>query len=79
MNAAEFRANAAGYLDSATMLTRTVVEALRAGEQMMDETGRRRKVECPQAVYDELMEAEKHLVKVAGWLIDPANAKLEGG
>ena len=79
MKAAEFRANAAGYLDSATMLTRTVIEALRAGEAMSDETGRRQKIACPPAVYDQLMDAEKLLQRVAGWLIDPANTKLEQG
>jgi hypothetical protein len=77
MKAAEFRANAAGYLDSATMLTRTVIEALRAGEQMTDETGRRQKIACPSALYDQLMDAEKLLQRVAGWLLDPTNARLE--
>lgn len=70
MNGREFRANAAGWLDSATTLTRTVIETLKAGEQMKDETGRRPKVECPQAVYQELMAAESHLARVASWLLD---------
>ena len=79
MKTAEFRANAAGYLDSATMLTRTVIEALRAGEAMTDETGRRQKISCPRVLYDQLMDAEKLLQRVAGWLIDPANTSLEHG
>lgn len=79
MKPAEFRANAAGYLDGATMLVRTVVEALKAGEQMLDETGKRRKIEVPTAVYDVLMDAEKHLQKAAGWLVDSSNSEMERG
>jgi hypothetical protein len=69
MNGREFRANAAGWLDSATTLTRTVIETLKAGQDMRDEHGRP-KVECPQAVYQELLAAESHLARVASWLLD---------
>jgi hypothetical protein len=36
---------------------------------MKDEHGRR-KVECPPAVYQELLAAEANLARVASWLLD---------
>lgn len=69
MNPSEFRANAAGYLDGAATLVRTVQDALKVGETMKDERNQP-KVACPPAIYELLAEADARLSKVAGWLLD---------
>ena len=69
MDGKEFRANAAGWLDAATSNVRTVIECLKEGEKMRDKDNRK-KVECPNAVYQELTLAEAHLARVASWLLD---------
>jgi len=76
MGPSEFRANAAGYLDSASTLIRTVTETLRTGQSTLDERGRP-KTDTPQAVYDVLAEADERLQRVAAWFLDPANKKFD--
>lgn len=76
MTPGEFRANAAGYLDSASTLLRTVTETLKTGETMKAPNGQRL-VECPPAIHEVLAEADERLQRVAGWLLSPIDVKFE--
>jgi hypothetical protein len=69
MTGREKRANIAGWLDASTALTRTVIEALRAAEQMKGDGGRNL-IECPPGVFKELLAAESSTARVASWLLD---------
>lgn len=76
MKASEFRANAAGYLDAATTLVRTVETTFREGEKIKDEHGRP-KVECPDTIHKLLSEADQALSRVSDWLISPDTFGLD--
>lgn len=76
MKASEFRANAAGNLDAATTIVRTVSETFRRGEELKDERGQK-KVECPPAIYKLLSDADEALSKVSDWLLSPDNFGLD--
>lgn len=73
MKPAEIRANAAGYLDGARTLVRTVEETFKTLEG--NKTGPR--VECPTAIYECMEAAEKSLQQVSDWLVHPDNFGLD--
>ena len=77
MSPEQFRANAAGYLDSAETLIGTVMEALKAGEGQ--KINGKPKVEVPPAVYAELFEAREQINRVSNWILSPMNTKFEKG
>ena len=77
MSPEQFRANAAGYLDSAETLIGTVVEVLKVGERQ--KINGKPKVEVPPAVYAELLEAQEQINRVSNWILSPINTKFEKG
>lgn len=76
MTPEQFRANAAGYLDSAATLINTVTNTLQVGAAMKGPGGKPM-VEYPLAMLQELEEAKAKLLRVSEWMLSPHNAALE--
>ena len=78
MNAEEFRANLAGYLDSAETLLQTVRETIKAGEKIKMPDGRK-KIDVPPVIFSELLEASETINRGSNWILSPKNNSIEKG
>lgn len=66
----QFRANAAGYIDSACMLVDEVVRTL-------DHPEGKKRATVPAALFEQLKEARRIMSQCAEWMISPHNSALE--
>ncbi len=78
MNADQFRATLAGYLDSANTLCGEVEKAVAVGAATKDVHGRP-KIAAPPAFTTQLAEARRILRQLADWSLDPFNSELDRG
>ena len=76
MTPSEFRHNAAGYLDAATVLIDQVSFSLKkaAGTPHVSLPAQ---LSAPPQLFEQLAEARRILAQCAEWMIDPNNSELE--
>ncbi|NBW22765.1 MAG: hypothetical protein EBR82_83950 [Caulobacteraceae bacterium] len=72
-----FRANMAGYLDSAATLINQVQAAIGEGAAIKTKAGP--KVNCPPAMLDQLREAVERIDRCSEWLVSEHNTGFENG
>lgn len=70
MNAREWRANLAGWCDASDKLLGSVENIIQSG--MAEQ-----RVSCPQAIFDQINEAQERIRRVSDWLVSDVNATLE--
>jgi hypothetical protein len=76
MTPSEFRHNAAGYIDSATVLIDQVAESFREAGQSAHVSIPAR-LQAPPQLFEQLSEARRILQQCAEWMISPHNSELE--
>lgn len=76
MTPSEFRANAAGYIDGATVLVDQVITSLRAASST-PHVSIPAKLQASPQLLEQLAEARRILAQCAEWMISPHNSELE--
>lgn len=76
MTPSEFRHNASGYIDAATVLIDQVVTSFRHAGQTAH-VSIPAQLSAPPQLFEQLAEARRILALCAEWMISPHNSELE--